>query len=327
MRVLLIGEFSEGRLGTYYERAFGQLGVTTGRFDSEGESLPGWLPQKRLARRAARPFRWLQLQKKCISAAREGWDAVIAIKAPFLSVTSVRAIRKQCSRTVMIYPDSPWDAYTQRKDVVPVLSNFLTTFIWSKQLTARLQESGVNAEYLPFAYDPLDYQASVRKELRQSSLVFVGQIYKKRIAWIRALEGLPVNVSGTGWKQDCFGARSSIRVTIATRMGRQACEAYTSSLGALNVLDEKSLSGHNMRTFEIPATGTLMIGDRTNDIETWFPDAEASLTAATPREFREKCEWALLHPNAVLEIANRAYARVQTMTYRQRALQILASLF
>jgi spore maturation protein CgeB len=70
-----------------------------------------------------------------------------------------------------------------------------------------------------------------------------------------------------------------------------------------------------------------MIGDRTNDIETWFPDAEASLTAATPREFREKCEWALLHPDAVLEIANRAYARVQTMTYRQRALQILASLF
>jgi spore maturation protein CgeB len=321
MRVLIIGEFSEGRLGAYYERAFCQLGITVKRFDTEGP------PQNRLMRRATRSLRWLQMQKKCVAAAREGWDSVIAIKAPFLCAESVRAIHKECPRTVMIYPDSPWDAYTQRKDVLSVLSNFRTTFIWSKDLASQLRDCGVWAEYLPFAHDPIDYQAPTLKSAREQSLAFVGQVYKKRIAWIRTLEGLPIKVGGTGWEQRYFGTRSSIRVTNTTQMGRQACDVYTASLGALNVLDEKNLSGHNMRTFEIPATRTLMIGDRTRDIEDWFPDAEASLTAATPGEFREKCEWALLHPEAALQIASRAHARVQTMTYRQRAVQILTYLF
>jgi hypothetical protein len=227
----------------------------------------------------------------------------------------------------MIYPDSPWDAHTQRGDVLSVLSNFLTTFIWSKDLALQLRASGIWADYLPFAHDPVDYQAPAVKNAREHTLAFVGQVYKKRIAWIRALEGMPVKVSGTGWDQRHFGARSSIRVKNATQMGRQACDVYTASLGALNVLNEKNLSGHNMRTFEIPATRTLMIGDRTNDIEDWFPDAEASLTAATPGEFREKCEWALLHPEAALQIASQAHARVQTMTYRQRAVQVLGYLF
>lgn len=327
MRVLIIGEFSEGRLGAYYERAFSQLGVTVGRFDAEAPLLPGWLPQNRLARRLTKSIRWMELQRKCMLAAREGWDAIIAIKAPFLCAESVRALRKQCARTVMIYPDSPWDACTQRDDVLSVLSNFLTTFIWSRELALELRGRGIWADYLPFAHDPLDYQAPAVKNTREQSLAFVGQVYKKRIAWIRALEGLPVKVSGTGWEQRFFGARSSIRVTQTTQMGRQACAVYTASLGALNVLNEKNLSGHNMRTFEIPATQTLMIGDRTADIEDWFPDAEASLTAATPGEFREKCEWALLHQEAALQIASQAHARVQTMTYRQRAVEVLTYLF
>jgi len=327
VKILIIGEFSEGRLGAYYARAFSQLGVSIGTFDAESWPLPAWLPQKRLARRAARPLRWVQQQKKCLAVVADGWDAIIAIKAPFLSAASVRAIRKLCSKAVMIYPDSPWDGYTQRKHVLPVLSHFMTTFIWSKGLVSELRVRGIRAEYLPFAHDPVDYQAPSVTSVRQESLVFVGQMYKKRIAWIQGLEGLPVEVSGTGWEQGCFGVRSSIRVTRVTRMGRQACDAYTASLGALNVLDEKSLSGHNMRTFEIPATRTLMIGDRTDDIESWFPDGEASLAAATSGEFREKCEWALNHPEAARQIAARAHTRVQTMTYRERAEQILEYLF
>ncbi len=327
MKILIIGEFSEGRLGAYYERAFSQLGARVGRFDVDSLLLPEWLPQRRLLGRVTRSLRWLQLQKRCLAAVSQGWDAVIAVKAPFLSAASVRALRRCCPKTVMIYPDSPWDAYTQRKPVLPVLSQFLTTFIWSKDLAARLNSGGIHAEYLPFAHDPSDYQAPSGTRARDNSLVFVGQIYKKRIAWLQGLEGLPVQISGTGWEQSCFGERSSLRVTRVTRMGRHACDAYTASVGALNILNEKNLSGHNMRTFEIPATKTLMIGDRTSDIESWFPDAEASLTAASPGEFREKCEWALTHREAAQAIADRAYARVQTMTYRERAFQILTYLF
>lgn len=327
MKVLVIGEFSEGRLGAYYARAFSQQGVSVGTFDAENSLLPDWLPQERLARRATRFLRWRQLQENCLALASEGWDAIIAIKAPFLSKETVSSLRQRCSRTVMIYPDSPWDGYTQRKPILPVLARFRTTFIWSRSLAERLRDSGVGAEYLPFAYDPVDYHAPGETHGRQEALVFVGQVYKKRIAWIRGLEGLPVQVSGTGWRQQFFGAESSIRVTEVTRMGPHACAAYTANLGALNVLDDKSLSGHNMRTFEIPASGTLMIGDRTSDIESWFPDPEASLTAATPAEFRQKCQWALNHPEASLQIAERAHALVQTMTYRERAGEILTYLF
>lgn len=320
MKVLLIGEFSEGKLGRYYARAFSQLGVTVGTYSTEGPS--SWLPylqHQRLLRRAMRSIRWRRMENECLAVASDDWDAIIAIKAPFLSPATVCKIRNLCSKTVMLYPDSPWDRYTQRKRVLPVLSAFLTTFIWSRELVLRLQRCGIRSEYLPFAYDPCDYRAPNSTTVRENSLVFVGQVYRKRIAWLKNLEGLPVKVIGAGWKQGFFGMKSSIRTTSESRMGFQAGQTYATNFGALNILDDKNLSGHNMRTFEIPATKTLMIGDRTNDIEGWFPDTVASLTASTPAEFREKCQWALDHPNAALEIAKQAHSLVQNMTYQERA--------
>jgi hypothetical protein len=58
----------------------------------------------------------------------------------------------------MLYPDSPWDQYTMRRDVVSVLSMFRTTFIWSHALVSQLRSHGVNSEYLAFAHDPRDYR-------------------------------------------------------------------------------------------------------------------------------------------------------------------------
>jgi len=234
-------------------------------------------------------------------------------------------MRERCENTLMLYPDSPWDQYTMRRDVVSVLSMFRTTFIWSHALVSQLRSHGVNSEYLAFAHDPRDYRPpDPGTDPKPSALVFVGQVYERRIAWLRALEGLAVRVSGTGWKQALFGEKSTIRVDPRHYSGPAARDAYVSSAAALNILDHKNLSGHNMRTFEIPGTRTLMIGDSTADIEHFFPNREASLTASTPEEFRAQCEWALSHPELSNAIAAEGYSRVLGQTYTHRAQEIIS---
>jgi hypothetical protein len=334
--LLLIGEFAPGHLGLYYERAFMSLGWTVTRYDAGMHySLPLPLPASRPLRRVFRGPIWAKMNRQCVRLARTRWDLVLAIKAPFLDAGTVDAFRAESPNTVMIYPDSPWDRWTQRADVLPVLARFHRTYIWSRTLVDRLHGAGVGGgRYLAFGYDPCAFDPAGRLSSgraadtspRQRVLVFLGQPHPNRLAWLKALEGLPVRVFGAQWKQSWFGARSSVRVTRTTPMGAQGREIYEQSLAALNIMHEKNLTGHNMRTFEIPPTGALMISSRTEDVEALFPDGIACLASSSIGEFRRKCDRALADPEAALRIGGEGARRVQGHTYAARAQAVLEDL-
>lgn len=109
-------------------------------------------------------------------------------------------------------------------------------------------------------------------------------------------------------------------------MGAKGREIYEQSLVALNIMHEKNLTGHNMRTFEIPPTGALMVGTRTEDVEAIFPDGIASLASSSLVEFRQKCNWALANPEAALQIGSEGARRVQGHTYAARVQAMLQDL-
>ena len=330
-KVLLIADFQPGTLGLYYERAFVDLGWCVSRYDcSLAYRVPKPLPQVSALRRAMRPLLWHRMNGQVWELASDSWDLIVAVKAAFLDTATVEHLRHVCNELVNIYPDSPWDRWTQRRNVLEPLSHFRRTYIWSRTLETELHKVGVpGARYLPFAFDPTDHQSSggtADASPRQGVLVFLGQPHPIRLAYLKALEGLPVRVFGAQWKQSWFGDQSSVRVTRATPMGAKGREIYEQSLVALNIMHEKNLTGHNMRTFEIPPTGALMIGTRTEDVEALFPDGIASLSSSSTEEFRQKCNWALAHPEAALRIGREGASRVHGHTYADRAQAMLQDL-
>ena len=170
-RVLIIGEFGAGALGLYYARAFAALGWTTTRYDMwAGYTRGGVLAGSRVLRRLLRPALWALMAREAIAlAGREAPDLVLSTKAPFLGRGAVRALRRAGGAPVaMVYPDSPYGAYTMRADVLAVLAEFDRVYIWSRRLLDRLHADGVTAAaYLPFAFDPTDYAANRLQVKRQ----------------------------------------------------------------------------------------------------------------------------------------------------------------
>ena len=331
-RVLIIGEFGAGALGLYYARAFAALGWTTTRYDMwAGYTRGGVLAGSRVLRRLLRPALWALIAREAIAlAGRETPDLVLSTKAPFLGRGAVRALRRAAGAPVaMVYPDSPYGAYAMRADVLTVLAEFDRVYIWSRRLLERLHADGVTAAaYLPFAFDPTDYGADgpvARPECgRPHGIVFIGQRYDKREAWLAALRGLDVGVWGLGWARSEVARSGAACVHGAPALGAAAAAIYRGARVVLNVLHADNLPAHNMRTFEIPPCRTVMLTEATEEIEAFFEPERACLTAADPRALRGQAERALADAALARAVAEGGARAAQPHTYEARSRAIVA---
>jgi len=180
-----------------------------------------------------RPLLWRWMNREVASLARQRWDLIVAFKAAFLDGPAVERLRAACGSTVMIYPDSPWDEYTQRADLIPVLRRFARTYIWSHPLAARLTEEGVSARYLPFGYDTRVRGRRSRRGAVRSGIAFAAQPYATGSNGSRRWKVCQSRFYGKQWSQSWFGGGSTIRVVGRTPMGPEAARIYGSAASRL----------------------------------------------------------------------------------------------
>lgn len=331
-RVLLVGEFGPGALGGYYARAFEEaLGWRVTRYDMLAAYTRGVAGRSRVLRRLLRPVRWAIMAREVVAlAGRERLDLVLATKAPFLGVAAVRALRRAARTPVtMVYPDSPYGAYTLRRDVLAVLAEFDRVYIWGHRLLARLRADGVAAAaYLPFAHDPADYAREGPVALpecgRRHAVAFIGQRYAKREVWLAALDGLDVGVWGLGWDRSEAVRRTGVCVHRTPAHGAAAAAIYRGAALAVNVLHDDNVPAHNMRTFEIPPCGVVMLTEATDEIDAFFEPGRACLAAADPAGLRAEAERALADAALARAVAAAGARAAAPHTYAARAAAIVA---
>ena len=331
--VLVIGEFGPGALAGYYARALQMLGWRAVHYDMDrGYTRGGWLGHARPLRRLFRRPLWALMAREAMALARRHRpDLVLATKAPFLGGESVRALRRGGAPVAMIYPDSPYGAYTQRADLLPTLAAYDRVYIWGRHLVSRLSADGVtSATYLPFAFDPGDYGVDGPRVTpacgRAHAIAFVGQRYDKRQAWLAALDGLDVGVWGLGWARS-DGARAAGHCVHAEPVhGAAAAAIYRGSALVLNVLHADNVPAHNMRTFEIPPCGAVMLSEATGEIASFFEPDRACLLAADPAALRAQAERALADRALTRAIAAEGARAAAPHTYQARVRTILGDL-
>src|SRR5258705_513001 len=217
-------------------------------------------------------------------ARRDRPDLILATKAPFLGGESVRAQRRCGAPVAMIYPDSPYGAYTQRADVLGTLAACDRVYIWGRHLVSQLSADGVaSATYLPFAFDPGDYGVDGPGVTppcgRAHAIAFVGQRYDKREAWLAALGGLDVGGWGLGWGRPGGARGAGHSVPAEPVHGAAAAAIYRGARLALTVLHADNGPAQNMRSFEIPPCGAVMLSEATGEIASFFEPDRACLLA------------------------------------------------
>ena len=79
-------------------------------------------------------------------------------------------------------------------------------------------------------------------------------------------------------------------IACIARVRRRGQRHLRSRSGSLNVLNAENLGGPNMRTFEIPASGGVMLARYSPEQDEFFPEGEAALYYRSPAEIDDKID-------------------------------------
>jgi len=333
MRVLIVGLAAPGSLENSYVRAFRSLGgIDVHHFDVDryrliphGHTLP-W----RVINRVFAGANTYPIQRALIQECKQHTYDIVLI---FKGMEFPRAVLEECRENsrgafwINLNPDDPLNIGSRgstNRNVVASLSFFDLYLIWSKRLLPKLREAGCRrVEYLPFAYNPEMHFSVTPKTAKPGSVSFVGAWDMDRERTLAALTDFNLEVYGDSWRRVSAGSALQSKVTSRNLYGTELAEVTAGSAVSLNLLRPQNAGSHNMRTFEIPAMGGLMLTTRSEEQHVWFPEDEACLMYETLDELREKIVFVLGKPEVAQEIRRVGMERVKNHTYRARAEEIL----
>ncbi len=253
-------------------------------------------------------------------------DVVVVVRGRYLRRRDVERLRDATRAPVVnLQTDNPLSGRVREPCLLEALPAYDLVTAWSEQLAAGLEEAGARRTVvLPFAYDPELYAPEPRGE-PQHDVAFVGCASAERVEHARALVGLRLALSGPRWARLTRGTPLAGSVLPGSHWGRAAGALYRSARVGINVLDAQNLIGHNMRTWELPATGTPMVATRTTDHERIF-GAGAARLFDTPVEMRAAVDRLLADDAERDEVAAAGLAAVRDGTYRTRARELVSAI-
>lgn len=157
-------------------------------------------------------------------------------------------------------------------------------------------------------------------------LLFVGAWSERRERFLAALADLPLTVIGPGWSKR-LPRDSALRARLVAPWvsGDRLGELYRSALIVvdINQIEQRQNQGTNMRLADVPACGTLLLTEPSDEIGAWFEDGRHISIYASIAELRKKAVDYLRNP-AEAEAMGRAAAQqaqaLPTFFHRAHAL-------
>ncbi len=324
MRIALLAEPGEGHLGPALQRGFAAEGhdaqlVPAAALVGDGRLMPrarklhlDAVPSRVLTGRAAR--------------AAAGADVVLVLRGRFLRRADVEALRRRTGAPIVLYhPDNPLFGRLREPPVLRSLPAYDLVVVWCTPLAAALADVGVRRRaVVPFGYDSAEFARAGSSDIPRFDVAFVGSASPHRLRWIAELAGLELALTGPRWRREARGTPLAAAVLPGARWGAGAAAVYRSARVGINVLDPQNLIGHNMRTWELPATGRPAVMTRTPDHERLFANGGAVLVEK-PEELRSAVQRLLADPEERERIGRLGYDAVRAGTYERRARELVSA--
>ncbi len=258
-------------------------------------------------------------------------DIVWVFKGMEILPETWKTLRARGLKLVNYNPDHPfefWTAGSGNRNVLQSIPHFDLHLTYSCAIRRRIEaEYGVRTEILPFGYelDEATYAAACA-EAEVPRACFIGNPDRIRVETLQALAraGLPIDVYGHGWERHL--QPNGVRLQTHDAVYR---EDYWKKLRGyrvqLNIFRPHNVGSHNMRTFEVPAVGGVMVAPHSPDHESYFRVGEEIFTYDSAEELVRRVRDLLeAPPETVAAIRERARSRCLEAgySYRDRARQV-----
>jgi hypothetical protein len=259
-------------------------------------------------------------------------DFIWLFKGADIFPDTVRKIRKMGYTVIVYNADHPFRFFSRGsgnafiEQSIPEYNLYLT---YSRTIAAELavHYPKLRTCVIPFGHSVDEETYSViSQEQEVIRPCFLGNPDSYRAEYIKHLlnKGINVDVYGHGWNN--FLPRSEGLQIFGAVLGLDMYKTLRRYRVQLNFLRPHNANSHNMRTFEAPACGAIMLAEETEEhIEFFRTDIEA-FYFTDKKTLTEKVRY-LLSMSAVdaNDIRNRARNRSVNMayTYRDRASQVI----
>lgn len=338
LKILIIAPFGEGFLADSYTRGFETLGHQVHKFNSDHAYFNlSKLSKNPYSRRLFRKLLWEKLNSITLNQINLiNPDLVLVFKGAFLNPDTIIKIRKSLQIPIVnYYPDNPYcgvplnpyKTSAQRKDLIECLKEYSFVFTWNQHLVNRLKSDNVNSFYIPFGVDPYFYNPDINSLNdtlnKEYSVVLTGLMNKKRQEHLSAISGFNVDVWGVGWERASGDVSRKHNIHPERAFGRDCSALYKNAGVSLNVVDDLNMPGHNMRTFEIPASRGLMLSIYTDEQNHFFPEGEAAFYYRESCDLDDKIKYLLDNAEIRKRIKANAYKISLDHTYEKRVIDML----
>lgn len=169
-----------------------------------------------------------------------------------------------------------------------------------------------NTAYLPLAFNPDIFFADQTE--KNDRLLFVGAWSKDRQELIEQIP-LPITIYGKGWhqlhKSECDIHPHNISLT-------EVAQLYRKHKFVLNVINRTNIrQGMNMRCFEAPACGCILVSEYVKDLDFAFNINSEIICFSNPCELSKKIQNVNLDPKLAMNKVEKFH------TYKNRINEIL----
>jgi len=265
-------------------------------------------------------------------------DFILIIKGNEILPLTLKKIKANTSAVICNWnPDNPFNAKVVSQNHLKCIPYIDKYFIWGTFLIDKLKDIGCKEViHLPFAYDSLIHNNIWDKDRTNEKnklfdVLFIGTWSKYRESILKHITHYPLTIYGSvGSKYSAPSIKNDALQKLHTKypvFGRQYSKLLCQSKIVLNLLRPQNHPGHNMKTFEIPATGSFMLSTRTPEQNLFLIEGKEAEYFSSVQELRYKIEYYLDDEIARKKIAHNGYVKIiGKHSYSNRAKTILREL-
>jgi len=326
-KILIIGSKKQYSLEKSYQRAFKSLGIKKIYFFSN--DLYFYLYSVLSNLRLSLLFFFIRLYfKKELNfflSRIENVDIIIVFKGLELKKEDLVKLKEKypISKIINIYTDDPYNlsspatSSTLLLNLIPLYDCF---FIWSKKIRDKLKKnykSYKNFYYLPFGYDSfLHKYIKTKIDKKIISFIASGDNYRKN--FLKKINRYKINIFGNNWRLN-----STNHIVKDFVYGSKLSKIISQSFISINILRKQNEGSHNMKTFEIPAMGGLLVTTRSYEQNIFFPENKACLMFSNSRELQDKIDFLLNNVKIATKLRNKGFELSKKHSYIERAKYLL----
>jgi len=203
-------------------------------------------------------------------------DAVWIFKGMEIYPGTLRGLRARGITLVNYNPDHPVDYYAAGtgnanvRDAVPLYDLYLT---YSGRIAAEMGEKypGLKVGVIPFGHDVSAEkfaQIEGEEEVVRACLLAAPDADRRRVVMAVAEAGIPLDIYGLGWDR-FVSPRPNLRIH-PFASGDEMQRVLRRYRVQLNIFRPHNAGSHNMRSFEVPAVGGIMLAEDSPEHRRFF---------------------------------------------------------